>query len=60
MKDLAKQFKIKMKCECKDYRWFHEKYVKIPTYPQFLIQLRDDEKMSRHVEDVIREFLEGE
>ena len=59
MEKLIKSFKARMKKEGRFYKWFHKTYLnKSMSYPYFIIQLNEPDRMSDDLINAIKKYLE--
>jgi len=55
-----KEFKKRIGKEGRSFRWFHRTYIKGLSYPYFIIQLNEPERMHSSVKKAIQKFLDTE
>ena len=52
-----KEFKKRMREEGRSFRWFHKTYLNGLSYPYFIIQLNEPERIHEHVKNAIEKYL---
>lgn len=55
---MIEKFRKKMQKEGRTFRWWHKKYLKNISYPYFIIQLNEPERMQEDVEKAIKKYLD--
>jgi hypothetical protein len=56
--DEIKEFKKKMSKDGRSYRWFHRNYLNGITYPYFIIQLNEPDRIHEGVKNAIKKYLD--
>lgn len=57
MDNLIKNFKARMKTEGRSFKWFHRVYLRDITYPYFIIQLNEPDRLHDGIKQAIEKFL---
>jgi hypothetical protein len=53
------KFREKLKKDGRSVKWFHANYIKqvLNSYPYFIIQLSDTDRMHEDVEKIIKKYM---
>ena len=54
---MIKKFRQRLLKEGRSFRWWHKTYLKNISYPYFIIQLNEPERMQEEVEKAIQKYL---
>ncbi len=57
MNSIVKKFKQKIQKEGRSFKWFHKSYLKEVTYPYFIIQLNDEDRLHDQIKKAINKYL---
>jgi hypothetical protein len=57
MKSKVQRFKAKMRTEGRSFKWFHKNYLSGVTYPYFIIQLNEEDRINTEVMEAIENFI---
>lgn len=57
MIDLIKKFKLRMRVEGRSFKWFHRTYLNGVTYPYFIIQLNEPDRLHDGIKRAIEDYL---
>ena len=56
---LAEKFKKRMREEGRTFKWFYNNYLVDVSYPYFIIQLNEKDRLSEEIKKAIVKYLEG-
>jgi len=57
MSNLIDQFKSKIKGEGRTFKWFHKTFLKNVTYPYFIIQLNENDRLHIDIKTAVEKYL---
>jgi len=57
MVDIIEKFKRQMRSEGRTFKWFYRTYLNNVTYPYFIIQLNEKDRLSDEIKKAIEKYL---
>ena len=57
MEKLIKKFKAKMRTEGRSFKWFHRTYLNGISYPYFIVQLNEPDRVQDDIKHAIEKYV---